>query len=63
MEDKSEALRRASAYAATRAKVTESFEPFPSVADTPTDTRSENPYVYLENLVAVQGFEPRTQRI
>jgi integrase len=63
VEDKLEALRRAREYAKSRAAVSENVREFPVPSVNATDTRSKKPASSLGNLVAVQGFEPRTQRI
>ncbi len=63
MDDKLEALRKARVYAAERVKISQNLAAFPASADTQTGTRDQKPASFLGNLVAVQGFEPRTQRI
>ena len=63
LDDKAEALRKAREYAKTRVAVGENVAAFPTRTDTRTDARTQKPASFLGNLVAVQGFEPRTQRI
>jgi hypothetical protein len=62
-DEKAEALRKAREYAKTRAAVGKNVSAFPDRTDNATDTRPEVPAIFLGNLVAVEGFEPPTQRI
>lgn len=63
LDDKLEALRKAREYAKTRTAVGEKVKEFPVPSVNATDTRPEKTGSFLGNVVAVQGFEPRTQRI
>ncbi len=63
MDDKLEALGKARVYSAERVAISQNLAAFPAPADTQTSTRDQKPASFLGNMVAVQGFEPRTQRI
>jgi len=63
MDDKLEALRKARIYAAERVAISQNLAAFPASADTQPSTRDQKPAILIGNLVAVQGLEPRTQRI
>jgi hypothetical protein len=62
-DDKLEALHRARAYSESRAAVGENVTRFPGNLATELATHPEKARVYEGKVVAVQGFEPRTQRI
>jgi integrase len=62
-DDKLEALHRARTYAESRAAVGENVAQFPANLATQLTPHPEEAGVSLANMVAVQGFEPRTQRI
>jgi integrase len=63
LDDKADALKKAREYARIRAAVGENVSAFSSRTDNATDTREEIPSNFVGNLVAVEGFEPPTQRI
>jgi integrase len=62
-DDKLEALKKARVYAESRVAVGQNVKRFPTEKATQQAHVSETPHVSSEILVAVQGFEPRTQRI
>ena len=63
MDDKLEALRKARVYAAELVAISQNLATFPIRSDTQTSTRDQKPPSFRAGMVAVQGFEPRTQRI
>ena len=62
-DDKLEALRRARVYAESRATVGQTVRTFGSELTHKRAHAHEKARFSLGNMVAVQGLEPRTQRI
>ena len=63
MDDKADALRRPSEYVKIRAAVGENVSTFFAPTANGAAIRDEIPASFVGNLVAVEGFEPPTQRI
>jgi len=63
LDDKADALRRASEHAKTRAAVGENVAVFPGPSVNAADTRAEKPVFSLEKVERATGFEPATSSL